>query len=144
MTFTYAGSNQPVVKATFTCILEKRLHLIGENGAGKTTLVKLLARLYDPTAGQMLDGIDLREYDVEDLRHEIGVIFQDYMRYDMLVRENIGFGKIESWLIIHAHGNRGAKEPREKPDIGFKQFTIRWWDGDLKAAWIFRAANGRS
>ena len=59
--------------------------------------MKLLARLYDPTEGQiLLDGIDLREYDVEDLRREIGVIFQDYMRYDMFVRENIGFGKIES------------------------------------------------
>ena len=75
----------------------KKLRLIGENGAGKTTLVKLLARLYDPTEGQiLLDGIDLREYDVEDLRREIGVIFQDYMRYDLLVRENIGFGKIEA------------------------------------------------
>ena len=59
--------------------------------------MKLLARLYDPTEGPiLLDGIDLREYDVEDLRREIGVIFQDYMRYDMFVRENIGFGKIES------------------------------------------------
>ena len=75
----------------------EKVALIGENGAGKTTLVKLLARLYDPTEGSiLLDGIDLREYDVEDLRREIGVIFQDYMRYDMFVRENIGFGKIES------------------------------------------------
>jgi ATP-binding cassette subfamily B protein len=75
----------------------EKLALIGENGAGKTTLVKLLARLYDPTEGQiLLDGVDLREYDVEDLRHEIGVIFQDYLRYDLLVRENIGFGRLES------------------------------------------------
>jgi len=59
--------------------------------------VKLLARLYDPTEGSiLLDGVDLREYDVEDLRREIGVIFQDYMRYDALVRENIGFGNIEA------------------------------------------------
>ena len=56
--------------------------------------MKLLARLYDPTAGRiLLDGVDLREYQVEDLRHEIGVIFQDYMRYDMLASENIGVGR---------------------------------------------------
>src|SRR5208282_2452856 len=74
----------------------ERIALIGENGAGKTTLVKLLARLYEPTGGAiLLDGVDLREYDVDSLRGEIGVIFQDYMRYDMLVRENIGFGRIE-------------------------------------------------
>src|SRR5262249_33790081 len=69
-----------------------------ENGAGKTTLVKLLARLYDPTEGViLLDGIDLRRYNVEELRSEIGVIFQDYMRYDMLAKENIGVGRIEEF-----------------------------------------------
>ena len=96
--FAYPGSNRMVVKnINFHLHPSEKLALIGENGAGKTTLVKLLARLYDPTEGSiLLDGVDLREYDVEDLRHEIGVIFQDYMRYDMFVRENIGFGKIES------------------------------------------------
>jgi ATP-binding cassette subfamily B protein len=75
----------------------EKIALIGENGAGKTTIVKLLARLYDPVAGSiLLDGVDLREYSVEDLRREIGVIFQDYMRYDMIARDNIAFGKIES------------------------------------------------
>jgi ATP-binding cassette, subfamily B, bacterial len=98
VSFSYPGSDRLVVQnINFHLHPYEKVALIGENGAGKTTLVKLLARLYDPTAGQiLLDGIDLREYDVEDLRREVGVIFQDYIRYDMLARENIGFGKVES------------------------------------------------
>ena len=70
--------------------------LIGENGQGKTTLVKLITRLYDPTEGQiLLDGVDLREYDLEDLHREMGVIFQDFMRYEMTARENIAVGRVE-------------------------------------------------
>ena len=96
--FAYPGTDRLVVKnLSFRLQPQEKVALIGENGAGKTTVVKLLARLYDPTAGSiLLDGVDLREYDVEELRREIGVIFQDYMRYDMLVRENIGFGQIEN------------------------------------------------
>jgi ATP-binding cassette, subfamily B, bacterial len=96
--FGYPGSDRLVVKnINFRLHPNEKVALIGENGAGKTTLVKLLARLYDPTVGQiLLDGVDLREYDVDDLRREIGVIFQDYIRYDMLARENIGFGKVDS------------------------------------------------
>ena len=70
--------------------------MIGENGQGKTTIVKLITRLYDPTEGQiLLDGVDLREYDLDDLHAEIGVIFQDFMRYEMTARENIAVGRVE-------------------------------------------------
>ncbi|HSM10867.1 MAG TPA: ABC transporter ATP-binding protein [Lysobacter sp.] len=73
------------------------LALVGENGAGKTTLVKLLARLYDPDEGRiLLDGVDLREYDLDDLRCNIGVIFQDFVRYHLTAGENIGVGQIDA------------------------------------------------
>jgi ATP-binding cassette, subfamily B, bacterial len=97
VSFSYAESDLLVLRnISFRLERGERLALIGENGAGKTTLVKLLARLYDPTHGEiLLDGLDLREYDVEDLRREIGVIFQDYMHYDMLAGENIGLGRVD-------------------------------------------------
>ena len=95
--FAYPGSGRMVVEnISFRLEAKEKIALIGENGAGKTTLVKLLARLYDPTVGEiLLDGVDLRDYDIDDLRKEIGVIFQDYMRYELLAKENIGFGRIE-------------------------------------------------
>ncbi|HYK44540.1 MAG TPA: ABC transporter ATP-binding protein [Parafilimonas sp.] len=80
----------------FTLHAGEKLALVGENGAGKTTLVKLLARLYDPTEGRiLLDGIDLREYDLLELRRNIGVIFQDYLHYQMSVAQNIAVGNID-------------------------------------------------
>jgi ATP-binding cassette, subfamily B, bacterial len=96
VSFAYPGSAKRVVTdLNFSLRPGEKIALVGENGAGKTTITKLIARLYDPTEGQiLLDGIDLREYDAEALRNEIGVIFQDYMRYDMSVNLNIGFGKV--------------------------------------------------
>ena len=80
---------------SFTLHPGEKLALVGENGAGKTTLVKLLARLYDPTEGRiLLDGIDLREYDLADLRLNVGIIFQDYLRYQMTFSQNIAVGNI--------------------------------------------------
>jgi ATP-binding cassette subfamily B protein len=79
----------------FTLHAGEKLALVGENGAGKTTLVKLLVRLYDPTEGRiLLDGVDLREYDLSELRLEIGIIFQDFLKYQMTTTENIAVGNI--------------------------------------------------
>jgi ATP-binding cassette subfamily B protein len=97
VSFVYPGTQRLVLdRLNFRLSPGERVALIGENGQGKTTIVKLITRLYDPTDGQiLLDGVDLREYDLEDLYREIGVIFQDFMRYEMTARENIAVGKIE-------------------------------------------------
>jgi len=97
VSFAYRGSRRLVLDNIDLRIgAGERIALVGENGQGKTTLVKLLTRLYEPTSGQiLLDGVDLRDYDVDDLRREIGVIFQDFMRYDLTVRENITVGGLE-------------------------------------------------
>jgi ATP-binding cassette subfamily B protein len=94
--FRYPGSERWAVRGlNFVLKPGERLALVGENGAGKTTLAKLLARLYDPSEGRiLLDGRDLREYDIESLRRNVGVIFQDFVRYDFPIRENIAVGDI--------------------------------------------------
>ncbi|MGA2050215.1 MAG: ABC transporter ATP-binding protein [Terracidiphilus sp.] len=97
VSFAYPGTNRRVLSDfNFKLHPGERVALIGENGQGKTTMVKLITRLYDPTEGQiLLDGVDLREYDLAALHAEIGVIFQDFMRYEMTARENIAVGRIE-------------------------------------------------
>ena len=97
VSFTYPGTDRTVLK-NFSLSLSpgERIALIGENGQGKTTVVKLITRLYDPTEGQiLLDGMDLREYSLEDLHRHIGVIFQDFMRFEMTARENIAVGRVD-------------------------------------------------
>lgn len=96
--FRYPGAERWAVRnLTFTLHAGEVLALVGENGAGKTTLVKLLARLYDPDEGRiLLDGHDLRDYDIGSLRSNIGVIFQDFVRYHMTAAENIAVGRIEA------------------------------------------------
>ena len=97
VTFRYPGTTRLVLDhLDFHLHPGERVALVGQNGEGKTTIVKLMTRLYDPAEGRiLLDGIDLREYDLEDLHREIGVIFQDFMRYEMTARENIAVGQIE-------------------------------------------------
>jgi ATP-binding cassette subfamily B protein len=98
VSFRYPGTSRLVLNSLdFHLRAGERVALIGKNGEGKTTVVKLMTRLYDPVEGQvLLDGVDLREYNLEDLYREIGVIFQDFMRYEMTARENIAVGRIEA------------------------------------------------
>jgi len=97
VSFAYPGNSRLVLDSlNFRIEPGQRIALIGENGQGKTTIVKLLTRLYDPVSGQiLLDGVDLCEYDIEDLSREIGVIFQDFMRYEVSAAENIAMGRVE-------------------------------------------------
>jgi ATP-binding cassette subfamily B protein len=95
--FQYPGSEAWAVRhVSFRLRPGERIAFVGENGAGKTTLTKLIARLYDPTEGRiLLDGVDVRDYDLDSLRRAIGVIFQDFVRFDLRFDENIGIGEID-------------------------------------------------
>lgn len=97
VSFSYPGSSKLVLKnINFSLEPSERIALVGKNGEGKTTIVKLLTRLYDVTSGHvLLDGVDIREYDLEDLWKEVGVIFQDFMRYELTSSENIAIGRIK-------------------------------------------------
>jgi ATP-binding cassette, subfamily B, bacterial len=96
VSFTYAGAASPCLRNVCMSIHpEEKVALVGENGAGKSTLVKLLLGLYEPTEGTvLLDGVDLREYDPSGVRKMCSIVFQDFVHYDMSLRDNIGFGDI--------------------------------------------------
>jgi len=131
VSFRYPGTSRLVLNGLNVSLRAgERVALIGENGEGKTTLVKLMTRLYDPTEGQvLLDGIDLREYNLEDLYREIGVIFQDFMRYEMTARENIAVGQIDAInnlsLLQMAADKSMAKEVIERLPREYEQMLGR-------------------
>jgi ATP-binding cassette, subfamily B, bacterial len=111
----------------------EKIALVGPNGAGKTTLIKLLTRLYDPTEGQiLLDGVDLRDYDPDQLRLRIGVIFQDFVKYQLSARENIGFGQInrldDQPRIDDAAERGGADTVVAELSEGMDTMLGRWFD----------------
>jgi ATP-binding cassette subfamily B protein len=137
VSFIYPGATQVVLRnINFRLPRGERVALVGASGVGKTTIIKLLTRLYEPSSGAIfLDNIDLREYDIEDLRREIGVIFQDYMRYDFSVSENIGMGKIEELKNesrIREAAWKGLVTPLvERMPNGFDQTLGRRFDGGI-------------
>ena len=137
VSFRYPGGGRLILNGlNFTLRPGERVALIGENGEGKTTIVKLLCRLYDPLEGQiLLDGVDLREYNLEDLYGEIGVIFQDYMRYEMTARENIAVGRIEQLenleMLRHSAEKSLASDVVGKLPSGYEQMLGRRFDGGV-------------
>jgi ATP-binding cassette subfamily B protein len=136
VTFSYPGSQRRILDGLdFRLEPGERIALIGENGEGKTTLVKLLARLYDPTGGRiLLDGVDLREYSIEDLHSQIGVIFQDFMRYEMTVRENIAVGRVEMAQddAVHQAAQKSmADQVIEKLPKGYEQLLGLRFEGGV-------------
>jgi ATP-binding cassette subfamily B protein len=125
--FRYQGSERWAVRhVSFTLKPGERIALVGENGAGKTTLTKLLARLYDPTEGRiLLDGVDLREYDLADVRRAIGVIFQDFVQYDMRFDENIGVGEVEAVRdYLDAEPGDAAPPPTPAPIVAASEKSL--------------------
>ena len=136
--FRYPGSDRWAVRGlTFTFQPDERIALVGENGAGKTTLVKLLARLYDPDEGRiLLDGVDLRDYDLASLRQNIGIIFQDFVRYDFVLRENIGVAQVEALgddtRIREAARRSLADSVAGRLTQGYDQMLGRRFDGGVE------------
>lgn len=135
VTFTYPGNLQPTLKnICFHLKPKEKLAIVGENGSGKTTLIKLLTRLYTPESGRiLLDGLDLEQWDVNVLRQRIGVIFQDFVRYQFTVGENIGVGdvdRIEDRELWQIAAKKGMVLPFiEKLPAGFATQLGKWFKG---------------
>jgi len=134
VSFRYPGSDADVLRDINLHIRPgERIALVGLNGAGKTTLIKLLTRLYDPTEGEvLLDGVDLRAYDLTSLHQRFGVIFQDFVRYQFTVRENIGFGQVDALddraRIQVAADRGGASSIIENLPQGYETMLGRRWE----------------
>ncbi|UBF26314.1 ABC transporter ATP-binding protein/permease [Kovacikia minuta CCNUW1] len=135
VSFTYAGNPKPALQGvTFHLKPGEKMAIVGENGSGKTTLIKLLTRLYTPDSGRiLLDGLDLQTWDVAVLQRRIGVIFQNFVRYQFIVGENVGVGDVEylddapRWEIA---AQKGTAYPfiEEMPE-GFQTQLGKWFKG---------------
>jgi len=129
----------------------EKLALVGENGAGKTTLIKLLTRLYEPEKGRvLLHGVDLRHYSSQELHRRIGAIFQDFVKYQRSLRENVGFGAVEKVgdlaAVEYAAKRGGADEIARALEHGYETRLGRWFDDgrDLSGGQWQKVALGRA
>lgn len=135
VSFRYPGSTRPVLEdINFHIAPGEIIALVGENGAGKTSLIKLLCRLYDPTAGNItIDGINIREFSPTDLRLKISVIFQDYVQYHLTAKENIWLGNLdvlpESQQIENAARDAGADVVISQLPQGYNTMLGKWFEG---------------
>ncbi|HEX2913852.1 MAG TPA: ABC transporter ATP-binding protein [Chloroflexia bacterium] len=135
VSFRYPGSQEWALRNLNLSIgPNEKLALVGANGAGKTTLVKLLTRLYEPTEGEIrLDGVNLRDYRLSELHQRIGVIFQDFVRYQATARENIGFGQIaaldDAERIRLSARKGGADSVIEELPQDYETMLGRWFEG---------------
>lgn len=152
VSFKYADRPEYALKnINLTIKPGEKVALVGANGAGKTTFVKLLTRLYDPTDGQItIDGIDLRDADPKDLQKRIGVIFQDFVKYFLPARENIGFGQIDQLddqaRIIDSAKRSGAHETLSALPQGYETMLGKWFErgNDLSGGEWQKVALGRA
>ncbi len=134
VSFAYPGTEKPVIdRVDLTIKAGETVALVGLNGAGKTTLIKLLTRLYDPTEGEIyLDGHDLRDYDLTELRRLFGIVFQDFGKYAFTVRENIRLGALHreerEGDITHAATRAGADAFIDRLDNGYNTNLMRYFD----------------
>jgi ATP-binding cassette subfamily B protein len=152
VSFKYDGHDEWALRDVSLCIRPcEKVALVGPNGAGKTTLIKLLTRLYDPTEGQvLLDGVDLREYDLGELRQQIGVIFQDFVHYHLTAAENVGFGQIEALSdrprIVSSAQKSGADLVIAALPDGYETTLGRWFSKgrDLSGGEWQKIALGRA
>jgi ATP-binding cassette, subfamily B, bacterial len=137
VTFGYPGSEQnALTDLSFTVKPGETMAVVGRNGAGKTTLFKLICRLYDPRQGRILiDGVDIRDYEPDELRRQIGAMFQDYVTYQATAAENIGLGDLpqieDRGAIVQAGQEGGADELIAKLPAGYDTALGKWFDAGV-------------
>jgi ATP-binding cassette subfamily B protein len=137
VSFAYPGAGQMALNdLSFTVTAGETLAVVGRNGAGKTTLFKLICRLYDPLEGRILiDGIDIRDFDPVQLRHQIGAMFQDYVDYQATASENIGLGNVPEIAnrdaVVEASKQAGSDELIATLPAGYDTALGKWFDAGV-------------